>query len=1354
MSGSLSLLKFLRELSYEKDKTIENLNELSFYKFFDELPKNSPFVTVSNQPGEFYFRIKRPFSSKTAEDRRIQELYKEFLNLYYTIHNEVEEKELLIGNGILLSDSLENVYYPIFTKKANIILNAEKEFIEIGPSNSQARINIKLLSKVDNISPLELKRASEEVKINFYDPFISTESNQFLKGLAKRLHLNGTVLSPTEALNNNESFALVERNLFLLAPKFSREVEVFEEAIHQEEIGNKNFIIDAISGDSNLPNKSESDADIDPLFTKEFNWEQSDILKHSYSSPVTLVDGPPGSGKTHTVANMVGHFLAEGKRVLILSKKKKALRVIKNMIDPGFLGLVVSRIKDSNDDINETLYYINDFILNHTTPEMEAKAQKIKVERADLIARMNETKKNVLDILESESREIVVGNDRYSPVEAARYVVNNEDLMKLIPGDVKPLSTFPLDGDEIDFLYHTNKEVSVEDEKLLMRPLPDIADLMTPEDLTDTMNELDKVSFNELKYTPLAPESTKLLDEGVEVDGILIDEIQNAKALSDEILKLKEYINLPRYKEDALKVGLNLIDNRAYNELSRKALVVDEFREKHIEVITGKVLEYPDLPREDIIESLENLEEIYRKKDKPGAFDTLFKKNLKNVMANLKVNGEPIRSSKDANDAIILMNYDRIMTDLKNQYDELITSKGGPDFSDYFRNKDEIFQELERLYSFKELYLPLLEALSKVLPPRVINKVSPAKNNPTNEVLSYLTNEIYNLLLLCDLHINEFIPLNNKIISAKSLLRDYKDAEVPLIYSLLNDIESKKISEYKVDYDEYKDLSRKKNIVREREKILNKLDVAPTWREFIEKRFGEHGDETVPKDIEKAYRAKVLDKEISKIVKSPYEKMRKMLTWYKKSIIESNREYAKTLAWYHFLKRMDENPEIRQSIKGLELTYKKLGKGTGFDAKELSKKAEELLIKCQSYVPCWVMTIEDATQNVVFKNKFDVTVVDEASQADILSLPILYTSNKLIAIGDDKQTTPLYGNIPLERVQNLRETMLSKDFPNFHLMDLSTSFYDILKTTFSSSLLSEQFRSVPDIIEFVNKLSYDGKILPLRDENDTNLKPAINLVNVDGIRDGEVNVVEQEKIVEMIRDMIINPDYDNKTIGVITLLGQNQAKEINDKLMDSVDTLEYDRRRLMAGTPIDFQGDERDIMFISMVDSPKDAPLRLLSEGAEEINKKRFNVAFSRARDQEFLVTSLKESDLKTGDLRLQAIEYFKEVKHTNESDSNIKLTPFEMDVKKDLEDKDFVVTTHHTAGRHPLPLVVENPKVAIETEEDIFGIKREELVKKLETSLLLERVGWKLSHIRQTKYVYEKEQAMEELIQNIMNKR
>lgn len=36
---------------------------------------------------------------------------------------------------------------------------------------------------------------------------------------------------------------------------------------------------------------------------------------------------------------------------------------------------------DTNDDINEALYYINEFISSHTTLEMEAKSQKLSSEK-------------------------------------------------------------------------------------------------------------------------------------------------------------------------------------------------------------------------------------------------------------------------------------------------------------------------------------------------------------------------------------------------------------------------------------------------------------------------------------------------------------------------------------------------------------------------------------------------------------------------------------------------------------------------------------------------------------------------------------------------------------------------------------------------------------------------------------------------------------------------------------------------------------------------------------------------------------------------------------------------------------
>ena len=65
------------------------------------------------------------------------------------------------------------------------------------------------------------------------------------------------------------------------------------------------------------------------------------------------------------------------------------------------------------------------------------------------------------------------------------------------------------------------------------------------------------------------------------------------------------------------------------------------------------------------------------------------------------------------------------------------------------------------------------------------------------------------------------------------------------------------------------------------------------------------------------------------------------------------------------------------------------------------------------------------------------------------------------------------------------------------------------------------------------------------------------------------------------------------------------------------------KRRIQAGISGEFQGDERDIMFLSMVDSSSDeGQLRTTGEGTFELIKKRYNVAASRARDQMWVMHS------------------------------------------------------------------------------------------------------------------------------------
>ena len=62
---------------------------------------------------------------------------------------------------------------------------------------------------------------------------------------------------------------------------------------------------------------------------------------------------------------------------------------------------------------------------------------------------------------------------------------------------------------------------------------------------------------------------------------------------------------------------------------------------------------------------------------------------------------------------------------------------------------------------------------------------------------------------------------------------------------------------------------------------------------------------------------------------------------------------------------------------------------------------------CQTAIPVWVMTLNSVTENLdPKKNKFDVIIIDEASQADILALSVLYLGKKIIIVGDDEQVSP------------------------------------------------------------------------------------------------------------------------------------------------------------------------------------------------------------------------------------------------------------------------------------------------------------------------------------------------------------
>ena len=191
--------------------------------------------------------------------------------------------------------------------------------------------------------------------------------------------------------------------------------------------------------------------------------------------------------------------------------------------------------------------------------------------------------------------------------------------------------------------------------------------------------------------------------------------------------------------------------------------------------------------------------------------------------------------------------------------------------------------------------------------------------------------------------------------------------------------------------------------------------------------------------------------------------------------------------------------------------------------------------------------------------------------------------------------------------------------------------------------LTEHRRCVPEIIGFSNRVAYEPegiRLVPVRQFGAERLDPIKVVHLAEGYEaDNKTNPVEADAIVDQIRKCLAEPQYDGATFGVISLLGKEQAKLIEHKLLDTVPPEEWSARELRCGDASDFQGSERDVMFLSMVKAPE-ADKRMTALTATQYLQ-RFNVAASRAKDQMWVYHSMpREALTNTEDMRYQLLDY------------------------------------------------------------------------------------------------------------------
>ena len=255
--------------------------------------------------------------------------------------------------------------------------------------------------------------------------------------------------------------------------------------------------------------------------------------------------------------------------------------------------------------------------------------------------------------------------------------------------------------------------------------------------------------------------------------------------------------------------------------------------------------------------------------------------------------------------------------------------------------------------------------------------------------------------------------------------------------------------------------------------------------------------------------------------------------------------------------------------------------------------------------------------------KFDVAVIDEASQATIPSVLIpIAKAHRFILAGDHKQLPP---TIISERAGELEKTL----------------FEELIRMyPFKSQLLNVQYRMNSLLMKFPNQEFYNNGLesdesvneITINDLLDsTHDEEALLFIDTSKVDDyGETHLKDSKSIVNKLEAEIavsIANDYLNAgiaedDIGIISPYA-DQVKIIQDQTPVEVKTVDG------------FQGREKEIIIISTVRSNNNGNIGFLND------LRRLNVAITRAK-RKLIIIGNKET-LKTNPTYFRLIEFVEE---------------------------------------------------------------------------------------------------------------
>ena len=1317
-----------------------------------------------------------------AHNKKIESLYEQLFELEVNVNQRSEEYELVLGIGHLNWATTETtlVDRPLFVTRLSIEREDHTGAINVLTIGDEIRFEGESLPPeeiLDRNLFSKIEDATEGVNSHFLDHSTFEPLGQLVAaGLTTNSQYRGSLEVDKNLsypiLSWAPSIILRPRRKLGLAQGFAE----ISELIDQEERipAGLEALID--SNDQTVFSGESTEGAVFTLAEEIFsplplNARQQKVLERVDSHAQTIVQGPPGTGKTHMAAALLSHLLAQGKRVLVTAETDRALYELRDkmpesvrehavsVIDSGREEL--SQLRVSVDTINRRSDEFDPQDSQRRISELEAKLRALGEQRMEKIRRCSNR-------AQAEVEPILYQDTKLTLAEAIDRLELDREQFGWIEqlGDLVAGTPFPLNEVEAA-------------------------------DWIELLNDAEVQNFGETRGAhgintaqfPSAAEFESLLHECNLAKAAV-------KSVDRELDKTAQYqwIELrDDMKAEFVEAAKELRSTNPISSVNRPWIQLIEQAENkgelsQLRLLLGSVQQSLNGVKEIVLSS-ERLPRVEVNNPNFAAFAPLARSILQALNS-----GESIQLN--ANGSIKFPRFGKsVLRDSRSFFDNVRIEGSVPtnkfQVLDYLREVElrHRIGVLATRWNFCPfaLRLPprqLLEAFEndiaaflQVLDDREArdSKIRKLHFSPiafdVKNVQAYLSEiDKYERASVLEENLqNQVEELEKFKTGVRLLVRGHRDTA--WVSSLANALDSHDVQAFRQSLEELHRFN----------SLVDRSQVAADLNSSVKKWSPAFFDKCVSDDTSDIWCSRAsqmpraqdwlrLKKLVENRNKDDVDELQSEINQLDQRMTAIVSEIAAGRAWSNAVGVSRIDSGMKRNLVAYTQAVKRLGKGTGKRSEETRRHIRRHLNACRGAVPVWIMPIYKVIEQFKLEeNMFDVVIVDEASQAGLDAVFLQFLAARVVVIGDNKQVSPMSPGVNMEPISQLANQYI-KDFEHRDVwQELTTSLFDIAEAVYGGRItLVEHRRSVPEIIGFSNEHVYrpdNVNLKPVREVESDRLAPfrvthTPNAVRSEG--KNKVNRDEADILVKRLIACLEDPAYDGKTFGVISLLSTSKQHEyIQACLLKALPADVWEERQLKVGTSAEFQGAERDVIFLTMVDSANSGSRSTAKTGTAHVQ--RYNVAVSRAKDQVWLFHSISEEDLNNPeDFRLKLQKYAYGVALAQPEDNRCVPVPddelvdpfdslFEQRVYNELVSRGYFVSTQVESMGYYIDLVVEgrDARLAIECDGDKWHgpaqLKRDQARQRV-----LERAGWKFVRIFESDFklnrAYEIERVLETL--------